>query len=60
MVDFTTLMEFAGPKAKPFCLFVFFLMTEIQKEVVEPKINTRERTGREECHNCSKAAQGLS
>lgn len=51
MVDFTTSMEFSGSKAKPF----FLLMTEKQKEVVEPKINTRKRTGREECNNCSKA-----
>jgi len=49
-------MELAGSKTKPF----FFLMTEKQKEVVEPKINTRKRTGSEECNNCSEAARAFT
>lgn len=40
-------------------LFSFLLMAEIRKEVVKPKLNIRDRMGREECSNCSKAAQGL-
>jgi len=35
-------------------------MTEKQKEVVEPKINTRKRTGSEECNNCSEAARAFT
>lgn len=57
VVDFPILMELAGCKAKP---FFFFLTPEKQKEMIGPKIITRQRRGREECSNCSEAARAFT